>query len=168
MFMLVSWFGIILLLLNAADWFRCIRVFHSVFFFFFSSRRRHTRCSRDWSSDVCSSDLAHLRASDLDCRLGTPGLAQAAMADPRTARIAAWIDDVEMHHRFLVLETDPTPSNWGARCIRQADRVLIVARAGDAPVPGATERALLGGGGEGDAAGVATSLVLIHPPGTPL
>src|SRR2546422_11773529 len=25
--------------------------------FFLSSRRRHTRCSRDWSSDVCSSDL---------------------------------------------------------------------------------------------------------------
>src|SRR5205809_687767 len=29
-----------------------------VIIFFFSSRRRHTRCSRDWSSDVCSSDLA--------------------------------------------------------------------------------------------------------------
>src|SRR2546429_6303570 len=28
-----------------------------MFYFFFSSRRRHTRCSRDWSSDVCSSDL---------------------------------------------------------------------------------------------------------------
>src|SRR5687768_18541065 len=28
--------------------------------FFFSSRRRHTRCSRDWSSDVCSSDLRRL------------------------------------------------------------------------------------------------------------
>src|SRR5215475_15549074 len=27
------------------------------FFFFFSSRRRHTRFSRDWSSDECSSDL---------------------------------------------------------------------------------------------------------------
>src|SRR5690606_4002179 len=27
------------------------------YFFFFSSRRRHTRFSRDWSSDVCSSDL---------------------------------------------------------------------------------------------------------------
>src|SRR5690606_41199391 len=27
------------------------------FYFFFSSRRRHTRFSRDWSSDVCSSDL---------------------------------------------------------------------------------------------------------------
>src|SRR5216683_1382800 len=31
----------------------------SFFFFFFSSRRRHTRSDRDWSSDVCSSDLGH-------------------------------------------------------------------------------------------------------------
>src|SRR5439155_19101181 len=30
------------------------------FFFFFSSRRRHTRWPRDWSSDVCSSDLPDL------------------------------------------------------------------------------------------------------------
>src|SRR5206468_8211910 len=30
------------------------------FFFFFSSRRRHTRSDRDWSSDVCSSDLISL------------------------------------------------------------------------------------------------------------
>src|SRR5207249_9161529 len=29
----------------------------SLIFFFFSSRRRHTRSKRDWSSDVCSSDL---------------------------------------------------------------------------------------------------------------
>src|SRR3712207_8033235 len=29
----------------------------TIFFFFFSSRRRHTRYWRDWSSDVCSSDL---------------------------------------------------------------------------------------------------------------
>src|SRR5699024_11611491 len=30
---------------------------HFLFFFFFYSRRRHTRSKRDWSSDVCSSDL---------------------------------------------------------------------------------------------------------------
>src|SRR5690606_39499774 len=30
---------------------------HLTYCFFFSSRRRHTRFSRDWSSDVCSSDL---------------------------------------------------------------------------------------------------------------
>src|SRR5215813_5372148 len=34
-----------------------------MFFFFFSSRRRHTRCGRDWSSDVCSSDLSRLSGS---------------------------------------------------------------------------------------------------------
>src|SRR5438067_4174911 len=32
-------------------------VVHRLLFFFFSSRRRHTRSKRDWSSDVCSSDL---------------------------------------------------------------------------------------------------------------
>src|SRR5207247_6947563 len=35
----------------------CIRSCAFVFFFF-SSRRRHTRSTRDWSSDVCSSDLS--------------------------------------------------------------------------------------------------------------
>src|SRR5438445_9294721 len=34
-----------------------IAFFCFFFFFFFSSRRRHTRYWRDWSSDVCSSDL---------------------------------------------------------------------------------------------------------------
>src|SRR5690606_40085262 len=32
--------------------------------YFFSSRRRHTRFSRDWSSDVCSSDLLDYLLSD--------------------------------------------------------------------------------------------------------
>src|SRR6266550_5292307 len=36
------------------------------FVFFFSSRRRHTRCSRDWSSDVCSSDLFLAKAELLE------------------------------------------------------------------------------------------------------
>src|SRR5207253_3410485 len=41
-----------------------------IFFFFFSSRRRHTRWPRDWSSDVCSSDLGRnqpQRAPDRFC-----------------------------------------------------------------------------------------------------
>src|SRR5699024_5130915 len=35
-------------------WMSCVSL---IFCFFFSSRRRHTRSKRDWSSDVCSSDL---------------------------------------------------------------------------------------------------------------
>src|SRR3712207_8501057 len=45
------------------------------FFFFFSSRRRHTRYWRDWSSDVCSSDLQRrgLAQGQPDAELqGTP------------------------------------------------------------------------------------------------
>src|SRR5687768_18202416 len=39
--------------------------------FFLSSRRRHTRCSRDWSSDVCSSDLG------ADSRLSLENVSQS-------------------------------------------------------------------------------------------
>src|SRR5438445_4053888 len=39
-----------------------VLAFFFFFFFFFSSRRRHTRYWRDWSSDVCSSDLGQLPA----------------------------------------------------------------------------------------------------------
>src|SRR5437660_8628160 len=44
--------------LSAYLW-RIEKITHSVVFFF-SSRRRHTRWPRDWSSDVCSSDLDEL------------------------------------------------------------------------------------------------------------
>src|SRR5260221_8544368 len=46
------------------------------FFFFFSSRRRHTRSLCDWSSDVCSSDLAGLHLSR-----NPEGIKQVAAAD---------------------------------------------------------------------------------------
>src|SRR6266508_5419447 len=47
--------------------------------FFFSSRRRHTRWPRDWSSDVCSSDLPDVLVEErldlLDNRAALPGVA---------------------------------------------------------------------------------------------
>src|SRR6266446_7754412 len=48
-------------------------------FFFFSSRRRHTRLQGDWSSDVCSSDLA----SRLKDRFHRPVFAFASESDGR-------------------------------------------------------------------------------------
>src|SRR5204863_6344711 len=46
-------------------------------FFFFSSRRRHTRSLRDWSSDVCSSDLGLLG----QFLLGDFGMAKATQQE---------------------------------------------------------------------------------------
>src|SRR5690625_3331581 len=51
---------------------RIVRLLLSLLFFF-SSRRRHTRWPRDWSSDVCSSDLSHSKpqlAGEMLERLG--------------------------------------------------------------------------------------------------
>src|SRR5207245_4199462 len=42
-----------------------------LFVFFFSSRRRHTRCYRDWSSDVCSSDLLVVTAGLAEIAAGS-------------------------------------------------------------------------------------------------
>src|SRR5690349_23724647 len=43
-----------------------------LFFFFFSSRRRHTRSLRDWSSDVCSSDLQKAALDVANCTIRAP------------------------------------------------------------------------------------------------
>src|SRR5207302_4206526 len=47
--------------------------------FFFSSRRRHTRFSRDWSSDVCSSDLTGWTANVVPLRLQLTGDVRPAL-----------------------------------------------------------------------------------------
>src|SRR5207247_752943 len=57
-------------------------------FFFFSSRRRHTRSTRDWSSDVCSSDLAlapDLRRGGARQRLRLTGVAHGRLLAPGVA-----------------------------------------------------------------------------------
>src|SRR5690606_40982677 len=60
--------------------------------FFFSSRRRHTRFSRDWSSDVCSSDLTW-------CWLGA-----CAPARP-TRRCKSYPEYLRVAHRQVVTHT---------------------------------------------------------------
>src|SRR5437870_13765561 len=57
--------------------------------FFFSSRRRHTRWPRDWSSDVCSSDLdlpVTITSSTRRAGLVPAGSVRASMVTGRSAR----------------------------------------------------------------------------------
>src|SRR5699024_12109654 len=54
------------------------------YMFFFSSRRRHTRSKRDWSSDVCSSDLRPRQAALPPHRLHD-GRRRGRQSHPHTA-----------------------------------------------------------------------------------
>src|SRR5690625_7134230 len=58
---------------------------------YFSSRRRHTRWPRDWSSDVCSSDLGVLTTIDPEVenqRAAREAFAEAKIRTPRVRTIA--------------------------------------------------------------------------------
>src|SRR6266487_6738517 len=88
-------------------------------FFFFSSRRRHTRWTGDWSSDVCSSDLRRC----------------AALAGPRSAHDAVVKVDDPVAEPALVLQVEPQPDVAGQRLLaapyqhRADDQVDLVDQA---------------------------------------
>src|SRR5690606_41334669 len=67
--------------------------------FFFSSRRRHTRFSRDWSSDVCSSDLLNQGITDMNFQ--PRGLNDQALQGPASYQ-------AEVEAARALLETHPT------------------------------------------------------------
>src|SRR5438105_10437252 len=99
----------------------------SLFFFFFSSRRRHTRSTRDWSSDVCSSDLGVTRVVSIESRgflLGAPvALALEAGLVPirKPGKLPAARGRVEY---ALEYGTDALEMHRDA--VGRGDRVLIV------------------------------------------
>src|SRR5215475_6343212 len=82
-----------------------------LFFFFFSSRRRHTRFSRDWSSDVCSSDLPRIHG-DCEDRVGTTQL--EAVQEPKYWHLKTVLIDA-LDSEFEVGEILPNERDLAAR-----------------------------------------------------
>src|SRR2546429_8425732 len=74
-----------------------VSVFQMAVVFFFSSRRRHTRCSRDWSSDVCSSDLIKGKAAVIG-----EVAAEVLRRDPQGHKIHVALTDGERALQILV------------------------------------------------------------------
>ena len=102
----------------------------------------------DWVGDFAlrlASAMAQLgstalvRASALDHQHG-PGAAQADADDPRHSQIVEWLDLLESEHQTVVYLAEPRASPWTLRCLRQADRVLLVAAADDPPEVTALEQ----------------------------
>lgn len=108
----------------------------------------------------------HLTAAGVDARMAEQGIAQAWDDGSETERLLAWLEARETDHRFVLYQADDATSAWTRRCMRQADRVLLLARAGDDPAPGAAERAMLAL--ENRATDAYEALVLVHPDGAKL
>lgn len=106
----------------------------------------------------------HLTSRGVDERMAEQGIAQAWDVRSETERLLAWLEARETDHRFVVYQADDSPTAWTRRCMRQADRVLLLARAGDDPQPGPAEQALLSL--EDRATDAYETLVLVHPDGT--
>lgn len=104
----------------------------------------------------------YLSAATFD-RFHSPGAAQLQDDDPRALYIRKWFSHQEEQRAHVVFEADPGDSPWTRRCIRQADRILLVAPAG----AGARVRRVERLAGR-LAAGVPTELVLMHPHGRAL
>src|SRR6266852_6982300 len=84
--------------------------------FFFSSRRRHTRCYRDWSSDVCSSDLVGEAAGLIHQAGGVASLAHPTKI--KRGQPLLFADDLRplIKEGFDAVEAwQWIPGGWGSR-----------------------------------------------------
>ena len=67
-----------------------------------------------------------LTADRVDRALGE-GAADSQLDNAELSeRVAAWLSELETQYRYLIYATDGDDSHWSRRCIRQADRVLVV------------------------------------------
>jgi NTE family protein len=57
------------------------------------------------------------------------GAADAPIGGELHSRVVGWLTEREAEHRFLVYQADHEPSAWTSRCVRGADRLLVVADA---------------------------------------
>lgn len=76
-----------------------------------------------------------VRSDDVDAALG-PGASDVSAGDPRNGAVLDWLQTVERQHRFVVYEVSHDSEAWSSRCTRQADLVVLVAKArGRPPAP---------------------------------
>lgn len=54
------------------------------------------------------------------------GTADSQPAESEGLRLTAWLDAQEVGHRFIVYQSDAKATGWTRRCVRQADRILLV------------------------------------------
>jgi len=77
----------------------------------------------------------YLDSQRFDEQFGRTGAAQLPAEHPTSTVINYWLTDIEQSNSYLILDADRTLTEWTRRCLRQADRVVLVTAAGDATDP---------------------------------
>ena len=123
-------------------------------------------CQRLTAALAGLSSSVHLDATTVEELMDQEGISAVPENVEASARLSAWLDARESNRRFTVYQTDGSDSPWTRRCLRRADRVLLLADATRDPRPGAAELALLTGDTQATAA--PRLLALVHPNGDQL
>ena len=104
--------------------------------------------------------VTHLTSGLIDTAAGRPGAAQATDHEPQAHHwLINHLDELEGRSSVVFYETDPAPTAWTRRCLRQADEVLLLADAAGSPELSATEAACLSAA----TTRARQELVLLHP-----
>src|SRR2546429_7250083 len=123
------------------------RIFAS-YFFFFSSRRRHTRCSRDWSSDVCSSDL---NQSELTATIDACNKSNVAIYAVDARGLVTTAPAGSSRNRAVSSKARAVAASFRTPAPRSSSRVRLVLAA--YPAMGMPDPQRPGGGGGGPPSG---------------
>ncbi len=102
--------------------------------------------------------ILRLSSARLDHIYGQDGAAQTPLDDPTTPILDSWMSEQETKFQYILYAADPDWSTWTRRCLRQADRILIVGQSGGDPAPGSVELAL-----NMLEVNARTELVILHP-----
>jgi lysophospholipid hydrolase len=108
-------------------------------------------------------EALRLDAATFDREFGREGAAALPREHALAVTLTSWLSQREAEHRFVLYQGDPGGTPWTQRCIRQADRVVLVADAKGDPAPGALERAVRQ---HKEASEI--DLVLVHDDDTPM
>jgi CRP-like cAMP-binding protein len=84
----------------------------------------------------------HLSSQRFDDLYGKTNASQTASSDSINPSIVAWLSDRETTFNYILYEADSNWTPWTRRCLRQADRIVLVAQADDNPAPGEMELAM--------------------------
>jgi predicted acylesterase/phospholipase RssA len=107
-------------------------------------------------------DTLHLSSRRIERLWESERMGQPSLDVERNIKLENWLSEQESKYRFIIYEVDVTASHWTRRCLRQADRILLI---GDTEMPhdhGPLEAELPNPDTRHTTAEV--ELVLVHPP----